>query len=255
MKELFTVIEQLRGKQGCPWDRKQTLKSLRRCLLEETHEVLEAIDERKPKKIEEELGDLLVVVAMMLTIGKEGRRFSKESVLKRVHEKLVRRHPHVFGTERAKNASQARKFWEREKDREAHRRKDESLLVSIGRGYPALIETNKIGKKVSKVGFDWDSVGQVIKKVEEELEEMKQELKTRNRVRIKDELGDFLFTSAQLARFLKIDPEVALLAANRKFRKRFRWMEAKASRSQKNLRKCSQRELEGLWTQAKGKVG
>ena len=234
-------MKQLRGKGGCPWDRKQTMKSLRRCLLEETHEVLDAIDHEDPLKIEEELGDLMAVIGMMVAIGEEKGTFSKKSILSEVEKKLIRRHPHVFGKEMAKNAEHAREFWEREKAKEKGRNHP-SFFQSIPKGYPALLEAYKIGKKVAKVGFDWKKTTQVVDKIEEELHELKYEIKKRNFEKIREEMGDFLFSSAQLARQLDTDPEVALLEANRKFKKRFVEMEKISLKSEKKLYRYKQKD-------------
>jgi MazG family protein len=243
-------MKRLRAKGGCPWDRKQTMKSLRRCLLEETHEVLDAIDHKDSRKIEEELGDLMAVIGMMVAIGEEKGEFSKKSILSEIEKKLIRRHPHVFGKEMAKNANHAREFWEREKAKEKGRN-HLSFFQSIPKGYPALLEAYKIGKKVAKVGFDWKKTTEVVDKIEEELRELKHEIRRRHFAKIKEEMGDFLFSSAQLARQLDTDPEVALLEANRKFKRRFAKMEELARKQGRQLGELSTGELEGLWRKVK----
>jgi len=250
MKKLITIMKRLRGPKGCPWDKKQTLATLRRCLLEETHEVLEAIDLASPRKIEEELGDMLAVISMMMLIGEEEGLFTKRSIMNEVHSKLIRRHPHVFGTKTARDADEAREHWEKEKAKEKGRTHP-SLLDGITKGYPALLEAYKIGKKVAKVGFDWKKTSQVVDKIEEELDELKREIGKGRAHRVKEEIGDFLFSSAQLARQLDTDPEVALLEANRKFKGRFSKMERLAEKKGKKIPGMSLPELESLWREIK----
>ena len=250
MKKLITIMKKLRGPKGCPWDKKQTLATLRRCLLEETHEALEAIDLGDPRKVEEELGDVLAVISMMMLIGEDAGLFSKKSIIDEVHSKLIRRHPHVFGGDKAKDAGEARNLWEREKSKEKGR-VHPSLLQDISRSYPALLAAYKIGKKVSKVGFDWMKTSQVVDKIQEELDELKREIGKGRPDRVREEMGDFLFSAAQLARQLETDPEIALLEANRKFKKRFAKMEVMAEAQGKKLKGMSAHELEALWQKAK----
>ncbi len=250
MKKLITIMKKLRGPKGCPWDKKQTLETLRRCLLEETYEVLEAIDLASPRKIEEELGDMLAVISMMMLIGEEEGLFTKRSIMNEVHGKLIRRHPHVFADKTAKDADEARDHWEKEKAKEKGR-SHPSLLDGMTKGYPALLEAYKIGKKVAKVGFDWKRTEQVVAKIEEELLELRHEIRRKHHEKVREEMGDFLFSTAQLARQLDTDPEVALLEANRKFKGRFAKMEVIAEAQGKKLKGMSARELEALWQKAK----
>ena len=184
MEKIVKIIKKLRGKQGCPWDKKQTLESLKRCLLEETYEVLEAIDTKNPEKINEELGDVIAVIAAMIVIGEEKKRYTKQSIIKAIEEKLIRRHPHVFGAGKAKNAEHAHKFWDQAKTKERGKA-GKSLLDNINHYQPSLLETYRIGKKVGRVGFDWKKTQQVMKKMEEELREIKCELKKGNQKKIK----------------------------------------------------------------------
>jgi tetrapyrrole methylase family protein/MazG family protein len=201
-------------------------------------------------RIEEELGDVLAVISMMIAIGEETRRFSRASLMKRLRGKLVRRHPHVFGKRRAHCAREARRLWEEAKLAETGR-VQRSLLDGIAKGTPALLEAYKIGRRVAGAGFDWKTPFGALRKIEEEIGEMRRELRKGNRRRIREEAGDFLFTAAQMARLLEIEPETALLEANRKFSRRFRRMEKTAAEGGKKLGGLSSAQLESLWRKAK----
>ncbi len=245
-------MKKLRGKDGCPWDRKQTLETLRRCLLEEAYEVLEAINENQNQKIEEELGDLLIVISMMMNIAEENKQFSKGSVLTRAMGKMISRHPHVFGDKKAETPEEALNHWNSAKMEERKNDgSDKKILSDLKTHYPALMLAYKVQKRVSKVGFDWDSSEKVIEKVEEELEELKLELVAKNVNAIKEEMGDFLFSAVNLARKIGVDPELALNDAITKFRKRFSAVEESVHKSKKPWTDYSLEQLEEFWQQSK----
>ncbi len=257
----------LRGPGGCPWDREQTPASLRTFLLEETHEVLDAMEADDPKQFASELGDLLLQIVFHALLASETHQFDIRDVIEAVHSKMVRRHPHVFGDVRASTSAQVLKNWEQLKA--AERRSDaaskksapqpESLLDGISRSLPALVEANQLTRRAAKIGFDWESIEGVLEKVEEELSELRAELQKSPAAKngmsanaaIEEEVGDFLFAAANVARFLGLDPEIALLNANRKFRRRFQWMEREAERLGAPLASTDRAQMENLWNQSK----
>ncbi|MBI4970938.1 MAG: nucleoside triphosphate pyrophosphohydrolase [Candidatus Omnitrophica bacterium] len=251
MDKLLKVMRKLRSKSGCPWDRKQTLDSLRRCLLEEAHEVLEAISLKNKHKIEEELGDLLVVISMLIAMGEEKKLFSKKTILKRAISKMISRHPHVFGNKKAKSAEEAFEYWTAAKMQEKKRAGEKSILEDLSYHYPSLLLAYKFQRKVARVGFDWKKAVDVVRKIEEELRELKAELKTGKKPRVKEELGDFLFSAVNLARKLNIDPEIALKDAVRKFKKRFLFVEKQVRSSGRDWKDYQLAELEEYWNSAK----
>lgn len=251
MNQLIQIMRKLRSKTGCPWDRKQTMQSLRRCILEEAHEVLEAISLKDKTKIEEELGDLLVVIAMLITMGEEKKLFDQESILKRAMKKMVSRHPHVFGSKTARSASQAFKYWTEAKMEERQREGVKSILSGLKDHYPSLLLAYKVQRRVARVGFDWKKLGDVVSKVEEELRELKAEIRSGKKQKVKEEIGDFLFSSVNLARHLDLDPEIALKDSVRKFKKRFGQVEKKVKASGRNWNDFSLLELDQLWRKSK----
>ncbi len=247
--KLLEIVRALRDPQdGCPWDKEQTHESLRPYVIEEAYEVVAAINDA-PETLKDELGDLLLQVLLHAEIASEEKRFSLTDISDNLREKLIRRHPHVFGDETANNPEEVKKHWERVKKEEKGDKK-EGLLDSLPKNFPALYESYKIGKKVSKVNFDWDSAKEVREKITEELAEVDEVLRStpQNVAHLEEELGDLLFTVAQLARKLGIEPETALKRANQKFKKRFSTME---SLSEVELGAMSKEELEKLWARAK----
>lgn len=254
-ERLNEIVTKLRHpEQGCPWDLKQTHKSLLKYLMEESYEYMHAVEQEDYDKMEEEIGDVLLQVVLHSVIAEQNGKFSITSVSKRLADKMVRRHPHVFGDLKTKDITEIKKNWEEIKAQEKENSKpkyeiDEELLA-----FPALTSAAKIGKKTSKINFDWEDHQQVLYKVEEEWQELKEELAPnagRNNQRIKEELGDFLFSVAQLARHLDIDPEVCLRDANIKFKTRFNKVEDKAIQKGITLTESSQDELEVLWGEVK----
>ncbi len=264
----------MRASGGCPWDREQTHDSLRPYLLEETYEVLEALDSGDDKRIVSELGDLLLQVVFHAQLASEEGRFDVGDVADAIREKLIRRHPHVFGAARARNTAEVLKRWEElkaEERRAEGRPEHESLLDGVPKNLPALSEAFQLARRAANVGFDWKSLGGVLEKLEEEAQELRRETRgfaragrrprrgrpvppranRKARARIEEEAGDLLFVAANIARFLGLDPEITLKKANRKFARRFRSMEQQTAQRGGRLAGLSPEELEQLWNRAK----
>ena len=249
LEPLEDVIQTLRSPGGCPWDIVQTHKSLKRNLIEEVYEVIEAIDLEDEKLLCEELGDLLMQVVFHARMAEEAGYFSMQDVIDGITEKLIRRHPHVFGDINVKDADEVLKNWEAINRAEKQERK--SILDGIPKDLPALMAGYKLQYKASKVGFDWPDIDPVWDKLEEELRELEEAIADGETSRIESELGDVLFTLVNLSRFLKIDAEVALSGANRKFKKRFSYIEDKVKEKQQKWEHLSLIELDDLWNEAK----
>jgi MazG family protein len=262
-ERLAAVQARLRAPDGCPWDREQTHASLRTYLIEETYEVLEALDSGDDAKFAEEMGDLLLQIVFHSQIAKEEGRFSVSDVIREIHDKLVRRHPHVFGEKRAKDSAEVLKNWEQLKKEEraaAGRRngsgsreeaKDASLLDGVSKALPAALEGFQLTRRAARIGFDWDNVEGVFEKMNEEAGELRQALGAKDVHKAEEEMGDLLFAAVNLARYLQIDPEIALKQANAKFSMRFRRMEELAAKSGKALADVPRVEMEKLWDAAK----
>lgn len=257
-ERLNEVVTKLRDPEnGCPWDLEQTHRTLLKYLMEESYEFMHAVEEDDTDQMEDELGDVLLQVVLHSVIAKQAGKFDIESVSKRIADKMVRRHPHVFGDIQTKDVDQIKKNWEEIKSEERAAKADSKPAYEIDKdllAFPALTSSAKIGKKTGKINFDWEDATQVVYKVEEEWQELKEELAPFpkfNHERVKEELGDFLFSVAQLARHLKIDPEVALRDANVKFKNRFNQVEDMAKERGVALRESSQSELEHLWQEVK----
>jgi MazG family protein len=258
---LVELQTRLRAPGGCPWDRRQTHETLKTYLLEEAYEVLEAIDKADPRELSEELGDLLLQVVFHAELAREAGCFDISSVIQSIHDKLVRRHPHVFGDVKADTPEQVVKNWEQikaeEKRRNSQAAKDQiapSSLDGIPRTLPALLESLQLTRRAARVGFDWQEVGGVFDKLDEEVTELRKALNEGAASRLEEELGDLLFVVVNLARHLKIDPEVALTRANWKFKSRFQDMETAARSEGQRLGDLSQEELEALWEAAKARA-
>jgi tetrapyrrole methylase family protein/MazG family protein len=261
-EKLAAVQARLRAPDGCPWDREQTHASLRTYMIEEAYEVLEALESGDDGKFREEMGDLLLQIVFHSQIAKEQGRFTVSDVIREVHEKMVRRHPHVFGEKRAKNAAEVLKNWEQIKKEERraagksadgsqHTAEDGSLLDGVSRALPAALEGFQLTRRAARIGFDWRSVEGVFDKMSEEAGELRQALSAKDSKRTEEEMGDLLFASVNLARFLDIDPEIALKKANAKFSMRFRQMEALAAKNGKALADVSRAQMEEYWETAK----
>jgi len=264
-RKLVQLQARLRAPQGCPWDIEQTHLSLRTYLIEEAYEVLEALESGDDGKFAEELGDLLLQVVFHAQIATEEGRFTAANVVRGIHQKMVRRHPHVFGEKTARNAAEVLKNWEqikaeerRAKDAEkgggksAADQKSASLLDGIPHSLPAVMQGFQLTRRASRIGFDWEHVEGVIEKLQEELGELRRARVAQSARQVEEEMGDVLFAAVNLARFLKVDPEIALQRTNAKFSSRFREMERRAATSGRKLADVPREEMETLWDQAKG---
>ena len=252
IEELRKIVARLRAPDGCPWDREQTHRSLRGSLLEEAHEVVEAIDEADDAHLREELGDLLLQVVMHSQIAAETGRFTLDDVAREISEKLVRRHPHVFGDREAHTSEAVLKQWDEIKQAEKGDR-PESVLDGVSGALPALMYAEKITKKAAKVGFDWDHLEPVIAKIREELAETEEVIAAEplDRERLEEEIGDLLFAVTNLARKARVEPEVALRGATEKFARRFRKIEAALRAQGRKPQECTLEELDAVWDQIK----
>ena len=254
--KLVHTMARLRAPDGCPWDRKQTHESLKPYLLEEAYEVLEAIDRADSRDLREELGDLLLQVLFHAQIGKEEGRLTIDEVMDRLEEKLVRRHPHVFGSTQSgaspKNADEVYAKWEEIKRNErVQSGEPASALDGVPKTLPALLRAYQVQARASRVGFDWTDVEPVLDKVEEELHELRAAMASGTPAEKEAELGDLLFALGNLSRFLKINPEEALRKATNRFVTRFRYIEEYAQREGRSLKDMSLAEMDARWEEAK----
>ena len=260
-EKLVAVQARLRAPKGCPWDREQTHQSLRTYLIEEAYEVLEALDTGNDAKSAEELGDLLLQIVFHSQIAQEQNRFTVADVIREIHDKMIRRHPHVFGEARARNSAEVLRNWEQIKAEERRAGKEQgekdsrgeaaSLLDGVSRALPATLEGFQLTRKASRIGFDWDDPAGVIAKMQEETAELETALQGRGQQKIEEEMGDLLFAVVNLSRFLHVDPEIALKKANAKFSRRFRAMEARARESGREFKDLPREEMEALWDATK----
>ena len=252
---LVDLMARLRAPGGCPWDREQTFDSIKPYLLEETYETLDAIDARDWRELTGELGDLMLQAVFFSRMAAEEGLFGIGDALDAINQKLVRRHPHVFGGETAHTGDDVRKIWSEVKARESKEKSSDAarrgLLASVPRALPALVEAQQISSRAAAAGFDWSDIGQVLDKVREELAEFEVERQTGTNAKIEDELGDLLFTLVNLARFVKVDPEQALRKTNAKFRRRFGYVEESLAARGRELAESNIEEMESLWQQAK----
>lgn len=246
LEELIDVVAKLRAPDGCPWDREQTHTSLRPNMLEEAYEAVDAIDENDMAHLREELGDVLLQVLLHSQIASESNEFTLDDVAKELKEKLIHRHPHVFGTAKINNADDVLKTWDKLKSEEKTERK--SAMDGLSRSQAALISAQKISKRAVKTGFEWPNEESLYNCVMSEIEEFKEAEIEKDKKHMEEEMGDILFAIVNLARWNKIDAEQALLKANKKFEKRFRKMEDLAT---KPLNDYSFEEFDNLWKQAK----
>jgi MazG family protein len=281
------IMERLRAPGGCPWDREQTFDSIKRYTLEETYEVLEAIENRDWIELPGELGDLLLQVLFYSEMAKEQGTFSIDDVLDRLSDKLVNRHPHVFGQVKADTSAEVKRNWEALKTEERKKRdggktdssdgaeaSSKSILAGISSALPSLLEAHKLSSRAAQVGFDWPNMEGLFDKLSEEISELRQQLQEFPapgprpegrgvagsgrqaisddlRERVEEEVGDLFFVLVNIARYLSLDPESALRKTNRKFRRRFQWMEQRLQEKGRNAEQASMDELELLWQQAK----
>lgn len=247
-RRLLELQRTLRGSGGCPWDAEQTIETLQPNLLEETHEVLEAHSQGDPAALREELGDLLYVLVFVAVVAEEQGLFTLRDVIQGAHDKIRSRHPHVFGDEEAKSAEDAKRVWERAKKREG-RDGRESVLDGIPAALPALLRARRVQERAAALGFDWESPDDVLAKVEEEIEEVRESWRSGDREHAVEELGDALFAVVNLLRFLNRNPEDVLGAATRKFERRFREVEKALSAEGRPM---TLEEMDAVWERAKG---
>ncbi len=247
--KLIKILKRLRNPiNGCPWDRKQTLHSLKEYVLEEAYELVEAIEMGSVEKQKEELGDLLLQIIFLSQLHREKGHFTIKEVVETINRKLIRRHPHIFGDTTVRTAEDVRKNWEKIKKKE---KKKKSILSDYSARMPALAHAKRLGEQASSVGFDWDEPLKALEKVDEEIEELKKEIRAGNHERVEEEIGDMLFAIANVARLAKINPEFALKNTNHKFVKRFRYIEEQLKEQGKDIAKTSLDEMEELWQEAK----
>ncbi|MDQ2800212.1 MAG: nucleoside triphosphate pyrophosphohydrolase, partial [Armatimonadota bacterium] len=249
---LIALMARLRAPNGCPWDREQTPQTLRKYVIEEAYEVVEAIEAGHPAKLSEELGDLLLQVVFHAQLAREAGDFALADVTRSIVEKLIRRHPHVFGDTVVSGSDQVLQNWEQIKRGEPGYEDRTSILDGIPPALPALMRAGEVSKRVVKVGFEWPTVGEVLDKVEEEIAELRVEIARGDTVRAADELGDLLFTLVNVARHLKTDPEDALRRMTQRFAARFRRIEQHAANSGHAVSDLSLEEMEAVWQAAKG---
>ena len=246
---LAEIAEKLRSETGCPWDREQTMMSLRKYMIEESYETIDAIESGKTEKIREELGDLLYQVYAHSQIAKEQNLFTIDDVADEITEKLIRRHPHVFGEETITTGEEVADRWENIKKKE--REGKESILDGVPSGLPALLKAYRVQEKTSRVGFDWNRITDVEAKLGEEIGEFRDAIREGDESKLFEEFGDILFTLVNIGRFLKIDPEDALQQSTKKFMTRFKHVEKAAAAQKRELKDMTLAEMDELWNTAK----
>ncbi|MBT8312323.1 MAG: nucleoside triphosphate pyrophosphohydrolase, partial [Flavobacteriaceae bacterium] len=245
LDRLLTIMDELR--EQCPWDKKQTMKSLRHLTIEETYELGDAILDEDLQEVKKELGDLLLHIFFYARIGSESQTFDIGDVAHGISEKLIHRHPHIYGDVKVANAEEVKQNWEAIKLKEGKK----SVLEGVPNSLPAMVKANRIQDKVAGVGFDWERPEQVFQKLKEELEELQHEVDSGQQERIEAEFGDVLFSMVNYARFLEINPENALERTNKKFMKRFQYLESKAREAGKALKDMTLAEMDVYWEEAK----
>ncbi len=260
-EDLVALMARLRSPGGCPWDREQTYDSLKSYVIEEAYEVLDAVEGRDFDKLAQELGDLLLQVVFYAQMASEEGKFDVRDVVSRLADKLIRRHPHVFGDLRVNSSDEVLKNWERLKAEERGDAHGEatpegtpSLFRDIPRTLPALLEAYQMTRRASRVGFDWKTIEELLEKLHEEVKELRDALAKKERGMIEEEAGDLLFVAVNIARFLELDPEVALRRANRKFRERFQAVEKRLAEQGKAPDLAHRDEMEHYWNKAKEKT-
>ncbi|MFC2146971.1 MAG: nucleoside triphosphate pyrophosphohydrolase [Eudoraea sp.] len=242
---LLTIMDELR--EQCPWDKKQTLQTLRHLTIEETYELGDAILENDLKEVKNELGDLLLHIVFYARIGSETNSFDIADVANSICDKLINRHPHIYGDVSVTSEEDVKRNWENIKLKEGKK----SVLEGVPNSLPALVKANRIQEKVAGVGFDWERPEQVFEKVKEELSELQEEVNAGNRDKLEAEFGDVLFSIVNYARFLDVNPENALERTNKKFIKRFQYLESKAKEQKRTLKDMSLAEMDVFWEEAK----
>ncbi len=250
-QDLVQLMDTLRGEKGCPWDKKQTLHSLKPFLIEETYEVIEAIEHDDPERLKEELGDLLFHILFLSKVSADTGRFGIEDVITFEHEKMTRRHPHVFGPNPNQDAQQVLQQWYQMKREERAQKGCPSLMDGIPSSLPALQKAQKVQRRAAQVGFDWEKSEDVLEKISEEAEELRTAISQRRENDVSEEMGDLLFSVVNLCRFLNVDAEGALQGTIAKFEKRFRAMERRVAAREKTLGGLSLEEMDAEWEAVK----
>jgi XTP/dITP diphosphohydrolase len=245
LNKLLDIMDDLREK--CPWDKKQTLESLRHLTIEETYELADAILENDLEEVKKELGDLLLHIVFYAKIGAETNHFDIGDVANEISKKLIHRHPHIYGDVKVNNEEEVKQNWEKLKLKEGKN----SVLEGVPKSLPALVKANRIQDKVAGVGFDWEEPQQVWEKVQEELSELNTEIKNGNTQNIESEFGDVLFSMINYARFIGVNPENALEKTNKKFSSRFQYLEKAAKKANKELSEMTLTEMDSYWEQSK----
>ena len=248
--ELVRLMTVLRGPQGCPWDRKQTLETLKPFVVEESYEVIDAIDRNDRAALAEELGDFLLQAVFIAELTREEGSFDIYDAVTAIHDKLVRRHPHVFGDVEADTAEKVLINWEKLKNEE-RKAENKSVLAGVPQSLPALLRASRLTEKAARVGFDWRRTEDVFEKIEEEVAEVREAIRSGDAGRVHDEIGDLLFTVANIARKLNVNAEEALQSTNRKFTRRFETMERRVRERGENLDQLTLEEMDALWDEAK----
>ncbi len=248
---LVALMAKLRGPDGCPWDLKQTPESLKPFLIEECYEVIDALDEGSPEKIREELGDLLFQIIFHARIAEEEGKFTIYDVIADINDKMVRRHPHIFGNTQVSSDKEVVANWEKIKKKEKGYAERKSILEGVPRHLPSLLRAHNLQERVARVGFDWSSIDEAMPKLEEEMAEFKESLKKEDAAGIEEELGDIFFMLVNISRFLGVNPENALRKTISKFIHRFRYIEEHAANAGKSLDEMTLEEMETLWQESK----
>lgn len=247
-ERLLNIMDDLREK--CPWDKKQTLDSLRILTIEETYELVDAIDAKDMKSLKEELGDIMLHLVFYAKIASEKNEFDIADVLNNVCDKLIARHPHIYGDVQVSGEEEVKANWEKLKLKEGKK----SVLQGVPKSLPAVVKALRIQDKAKQVGFEWENIAQVYEKVTEELSELNEAVATQNQEKIEEEFGDLLFALVNYSRFLKVDPEAALEKCNRKFIARFQYIEEQAQKLNKPLEQMTLAEMDGYWNDAKKNI-
>ena len=249
-EQLVQLMTTLRGEQGCPWDRKQTLETLKPFVIEESYEVVDAIDRNDRAALAEELGDFLLQAVFIAELTREEGSFDIYDAVTAIHDKLVRRHPHVFGDVQADDAEQVLVNWEKLKNEE-RKAENKSVLAGVPQSLPALLRASRLTEKAARVGFDWRRTEDVFAKLEEEIGELHEAIDSGDQSKVHDEVGDLLFTLANIARKLNVNAEEALQSTNRKFTRRFESMERNVREQGQNLDQLTLEQMDALWDAAK----
>ncbi len=254
LKELWNIVQKLRGPKGCPWDKEQDEKTLLPYLLEETSEIAAAVEKNNTQSLKEELGDLLFMIFSYISIAEEKNIFKLDAVLESINQKMIRRHPHVFSNKKLQTSQEVIQHWHNIKEQE-RKNKNTSILDNVPENISALLRAQLIQERAARVGFDWKKPQEAFLKVKEEIQELEEHLiKNAASKNIKEEIGDLMFAIINVSRLLKINPESALKACIEKFSTRFRYIETKIKQQNKSIHAVSLNEMESLWQESKDKV-